>query len=277
MPELPEVETVVRELQASLIGKSFGQIITLRDDIREPIPDLSGLEGKRIASVSRRAKYIIIGVQGLAYGGQRNIATRHTPNAELIIHLGMSGQITIGRPQPRKKHDHVVFELSNGDEMVFNDARRFGLVTLNNPKLFSHLGPEPLSNEFNEEYLENALTRRKGPVKVALMDQELVVGVGNIYASEALFRSRINPKLPANKVKNLPMLISNIRAVLLEAIESGGSTLRDYVRSSGDLGYFQHSFAVYGRDKKPCVKCKASIEKITQAGRSTFYCPKCQK
>jgi formamidopyrimidine-DNA glycosylase len=258
MPELPEVETVVRELKHSLIGKSFRHIITLRDDIREPIPDLSEFEGKKIRSVTRRAKYIVI-------------------NDRLIIHLGMSGKIMIDKPQARKKHDHVVFELSSGEEMVFNDARRFGLVTIKNDKIFSHLGPEPFSEEFSEKYLKDALVRRKGPIKVALMDQELVVGVGNIYAAEALFRTGIDPKTPANKVKKLKMLIKNIRAVLAEAIESGGSTLRDYVRSSGDLGYFQHSFAVYGRDKKPCLKCRTNIEKITQGGRSTFYCPKCQK
>ncbi len=258
MPELPEVETVVRELQRSLIGKSFTQIITLRDKIREPIPDLSQFEGKKIDSVTRRAKYIVI-------------------NDKLVIHLGMSGKVIIDKPQERKKHDHVVFELSSGEEMVFNDARRFGLVALNTPKFFSHLGPEPFAKEFNEKYLKTQLANRKIPVKVAIMDQELVVGVGNIYAAEALFRTGINPKTPASKVKNLPLLITNIRAVLSEAIESGGSTLRDYVRSSGDLGYFQHSHAVYGRDKKPCIKCKTNIEKITQGGRSTFYCPKCQK
>ena len=258
MPELPEVETVVRELQHSLIGKSFRHIITTRDNIREPIPDLSEFEGKKIKSVTRRAKYIVI-------------------NDKLVIHLGMSGKIIIDKPQTRKKHDHVIFELSSGEEMVFNDARRFGLVTLKKPELFNHLGPEPFDEAFNEKYLKDTLSRRKGPVKVAIMDQELVVGVGNIYAAEALFRTGINPKTPANKVKKLPELIKNIRAVLAEAIESGGSTLRDYVRSSGDLGYFQHSHAVYDRKGKPCVKCKTNIEKITQGGRSTFYCPKCQK
>lgn len=258
MPELPEVETVVRELKQSLIGKKFGEIITLRDNIREPIPDLSGLHGAMIKSVTRRAKYIVI-------------------NDALVIHLGMSGQILIDRPKERKKHDHVIFELSNGDEMVFNDARRFGLVTLYKNELFSHLGPEPLSDEFTTAYLKKALSTRKGPIKVAIMDQELVVGVGNIYAAESLFRSGINPKTPANKVKNHAELVKNIRKVLEEAIESGGSTLRDYVRSSGELGYFQHSFAVYGREGKPCIKCKTPIEKITQGGRSTFFCPKCQK
>ena len=273
MPELPEVETVVRELQKSLIGNSFRQIITLRDNIREPIPDLSGFEGKKIGAVMRRAKYILIRIQdsGVRSRGEKTL------NPDLIIHLGMSGKIMVGRPQERKKHDHVVFELSNGDEMVFNDARRFGLVTISNERFFSHLGPEPLDAGFDAKYFKKALSTRKGPIKIAIMDQELVVGVGNIYAAESLFRTGIDPRTPANKVTKLAELIKNIRAVLTEAIESGGSTLRDYVRSSGDLGYFQHSHAVYGREKEPCIKCKTPIEKITQGGRSTFYCPKCQK
>lgn len=258
MPELPEVETVCRELQKSLIGNKFTQIITLRDKIREVIPDLSGLEGTKITAVERRAKYIII-------------------NSKLIIHLGMSGTIAIGAPKERKKHDHVVFELSNGEEMVFNDPRRFGLVTLYNDKYFAALAPEPLTPEFNAKYLAKTLKTRKTPIKTAIMDQTLVVGVGNIYASEALFRSRINPTTPANKVQNHALLVNNIKQVLAEAIESGGSTLRDYVRSSGDLGYFQHHHNVYGRVGQPCVLCQTPIAKITQCGRSTFYCPKCQK
>ena len=258
MPELPEVETVVRELQKSLVGHKFTEIITTRSNIREEIPDLSVLEGKKITSVTRRAKYIII-------------------NNKLVIHLGMSGTIRIRKPEAHKKHDHVIFSLSNGREMVFNDPRRFGLVTLYNDKYFKDLGPEPLEPEFNVKYLKNTLSSRSIAIKLAIMDQKVVVGVGNIYASEALFRSHINPTCPANKIKNHAELIKNIQNVLSEAIISGGSTLRDYVRSSGDLGYFQHHHAVYGHEGQPCQVCGSKIKKITQGGRSTFYCEKCQK
>jgi formamidopyrimidine-DNA glycosylase len=258
MPELPEVETVVRELQKSLIGNKFAEIITLRDKIREEIPDLSVLEGKKIKSVERRAKYIII-------------------NGELVIHLGMSGTIRVGKPQERKKHDHVVFNLNNGEEMVFNDPRRFGLVTLYSDRLFKDLGPEPLSDNFNAEYLKDALKNKKAAIKPVIMDQAVVVGVGNIYVAESLFMTGINPTTPANKIKKHGELVKNIRKVLEAAIESGGSTLRDYVRSSGDLGYFQHQHFVYGKEKTPCQNCGTEIKRLVQAQRSTFYCPKCQK
>ena len=165
--------------------------------------------------------------------------------------------------------------------MVFNDARRFGIITLKSQaaQFFEHLGPEPFSDEFDAKYLADKLKTRKAPIKPALMDQTLVVGVGNIYASEALFRSKISPKLAANKLSKpkLKELIKNIRAVLQDSINSGGSTLRDYVRSSGDTGYFQHHFDVYGKKGKPCPRCGSKIEQIVQAGRSTFYCQKCQK
>jgi formamidopyrimidine-DNA glycosylase len=161
--------------------------------------------------------------------------------------------------------------------MVFNDPRRFGLVTLYNDKYFKDLAPEPLTPEFNAEYLKTALKTKKAAIKTVIMDQAFVVGVGNIYASEALFMSKINPTTPANKIKNHAELVKNIKKVLTAAIESGGSTLRDYVRSSGDLGYFQHHHAVYGHEGQPCQVCGTSIKRITQAQRSTFYCPSCQK
>jgi formamidopyrimidine-DNA glycosylase len=277
MPELPEVETVVRELQKSLTGHKFTEIITTRSNIREEIPDLSCLEGAEIKEVERRAKYIIIRLQATGNRQKKEQSTIACQLSPLIIHLGMSGTIRIGKPEAHKKHDHVIFSLSNGREMVFNDPRRFGLVTLYNDKYFKDLGPEPLQPEFNVKYLKNALASRSCAIKLAIMDQKVVVGVGNIYASEALFRSRINPTCPANKVKNHAELIKNIQNVLSEAIISGGSTLRDYVRSSGDLGYFQHHHAVYGHDGEPCQVCSTKIKKITQGGRSTFYCAKCQK
>lgn len=267
MPELPEVETVRTELERHVTGKTIDEIDIRRPNIRIPIPDLSELNGKKISKVERRAKYLIIHFS-------------KTKEA-LVIHLGMSGKILLGLGLERKKHDHVVFHFNDNTEMVFNDARRFGVVTLKSKAedLFEHLGPEPFSEEFNPTYLYNKLKNRKAPIKPALMDQELVVGVGNIYAAEALFRSHINPKKPANKIPKakLPELIKNVRQVLQDSIESGGSTLRDYVRSDGDTGYFQHHFDVYGKQGKPCPRCKTKIAQITQAGRSTFYCPKCQK
>ncbi|PIR31981.1 MAG: DNA-formamidopyrimidine glycosylase [Alphaproteobacteria bacterium CG11_big_fil_rev_8_21_14_0_20_44_7] len=263
MPELPEVQTVCDELENFLPGRHFSQIITLRDKIRVPIPDLTVIEGLKIKQVHRRAKYIVINL---------------TDNPPLIIHLGMSGKITIGEPQERKKHDHVVFELDDGSEMVFNDARRFGLVTLGGDDLFAHLGVEPLSEEFDTDYLYAKLSNKSAPVKNIIMNQEVVVGVGNIYASEALFRSGILPSRAANKIKHkeCELLVQNIKAVLREAIASGGSTLRDYVRSSGDLGYFQHSHKVYGREGEACVSCSSEIKMMRQAGRSSFYCSICQ-
>jgi len=238
-----------------------------RGNIRIPIPNLSELHNKKITKIERRAKYLII-----HFGKFKD---------ELVIHLGMSGKILLGKDLTRKKHDHVVFHFTDSSEMVFNDARRFGVVTLKSMAgdLFKHLGPEPFSAEFDIKYLYDKLKTRKAPIKPALMDQTLVVGVGNIYASEALFRTKISPKTPANKLTKpkLTALIKNIRNVLQESIESGGSTLRDYVRSDGDTGYFQHHFDVYGKKGKPCPRCDGTIAQITQAGRSTFYCPNCQK
>lgn len=264
MPELPEVQTVVSELQTSFVGQKIVDVITLRDKIRYDIPDLSVLVGRKVTSVERRAKYIIIKIVG---------------NAPLIMHLGMSGKITIGAPKERIKHDHVIFELSNGEELVFNDARRFGFVVFDDGNQLAHLGPEPLSDAFDTNYLQAKLANKKQPIKTAIMDQAVVVGVGNIYASEALFRSKILPTRPAGAVTKAECkkLVQNIKNVLAEAIESGGSTLRDYVRSSGDLGYFQHSHQVYGRAGEPCQICKTKIALTRTGGRSSFFCPSCQK
>ena len=267
MPELPEVETVRTELERHITGKIIDEIDLRRDKIRIPIPDLSELHGKKISKVERRAKYLLIHFTKF--------------KDTLVIHLGMSGKILLGLGLTRKKHDHAVFIFTDGSEMVFNDARRFGLITLKSlsEKLFAHLGPEPFSNKFNATYLYGKLKTRKVPIKPALMDQGLVVGVGNIYAAEALFRSKINPKTASNKINRtkIERLIKNIRAVLQDSIDYGGSTLRDYRRTQGRVGKFQHKFDVYGKAGQPCPVCKTRIKQVTQAGRSTFYCPKCQK
>ena len=288
MPELPEVQTVVDELKQSLKNLTLKDVIILRDKIRYPVPDLSELIGSKVTEVKRRAKYIIISFNpSLTLPSGEGITTE-APLPEggvggglmqtIVIHLGMSGKVMIGQPQERLKHDHVVFEFDNGEEMVFNDARRFGFIIYKDSKFFDHLGPEPLEDEFDAEYLYNKLKTKTQPIKTAIMDQKLVVGVGNIYASEALFRSAIRPARKCDKVtkKECAKLVSNIKAVLNEAIASGGSTLRDYVRSSGDLGYFQHSHNVYGRAGEECNICAAEVKMLRQAGRSSFYCSKCQ-
>ncbi len=273
MPELPEVETLRRGLVPQLQGQRIRRVQLNRADLRVPFPpDLAEmLTGARINSLTRRAKYLLL----------------HLDNQQvLIIHLGMSGQLTI-RPQAgyeSRVHDHAVLLLEDGKQLIFNDPRRFGLwaraaeETLGAHPFFVHLGPEPLQETFDAQYLQAALSKRSGPIKPVLMDQKLVVGVGNIYACEALFRSRISPLMPANKaLKKSGLLVDSIRAVLTEAIASGGSTLRDYVRSSGDIGYFQHHFRVYGRENLPCEACQQPVRRIVQAGRSTFFCAVCQK
>jgi formamidopyrimidine-DNA glycosylase len=275
MPELPEVETVVRGLHKNIIGKKITDIQQSNKRLRIEYPANlhQVLINQKISEVIRRSKYILI----------KFIDNPHI----LVIHLGMSGKILFSTLEDyeAKKHDHFILYLDNNDLMIFNDARRFGLVTLveegniEDHKLFKSLGPEPFSDGFNEKYLSQKLEGKTISIKQAIMDANIVVGVGNIYASESLFRTGINPKKPAGKVssKRLAELIKNIRIVLQEAINSGGSTLRDYVRSDGEIGYFQHNFKVYNKANQPCVICGSNIKKIVQQGRSTYYCGKCQK
>ncbi len=273
MPELPEVETVRRGLEPRLLGQRVARVETMRANLRRAFPpDLAqALDGAKILSVGRRAKYLLLGTDR---------------GRTALVHLGMSGKLLLrpDRPEILDKHDHLLLTLEDGRVLVFNDARRFGLWALAETAelaahpLLRHLGPEPLSDDFTVDSLFSALQKRGGPVKPALMDQKLVVGVGNIYASEALFRAHIHPETPANSLKKnqLSLLVASIRAVLEAAIASGGSTLRDYVRSDGDVGYFQHNFAVYGRAGQPCQVCATPIDQITQAGRSSFFCSICQ-
>ena len=272
MPELPEVETVRAGLARSIEGKRVRTVHLHRKTLRTPITPgfAKRVEGKRIVAVRRRAKYLLMDLD----------------NGEVILaHLGMTGKMLIqnGEPETRHIHDHVQFAFDDGLWLTFNDARRFGMLAVLSPnQLRDHpgltaLGPEPLESAFNAKYLASQLARRTGPLKVALMDQVLVVGVGNIYASEALFRSKLSPKLSAREAMPFAAsLVRSIRAVLKAAIRSGGSTLRDYVRSSGEVGGFQHHFNVYERAGKPCPACGTAIERIRQAGRSTYYCPDCQ-
>lgn len=277
MPELPEVETVVRGLARALQGKRLVRLDLARPDLRSAIPaDLAHrIENRRIERLSRRAKYILVHFEG---GGV------------LIVHLGMSGRLIIAAPgeaPPRAKHDHAVFRFEDGTELRFNDARRFGLLDFamegqlaEHPR-FRDLGPEPLGNSFNGPALARLLKGKKTSIKAALLDQRVVSGLGNIYACEALYGASLSPRRLAGTVQGdrAERLAAAIRDVLTRAIAAGGSSLRDYVQASGELGYFQHHWAVYGKEGEPCpdCDCRAGIRRIVQGGRSTFYCAKRQR
>lgn len=283
MPELPEVETVRRGLQPVMTGARIEKAEVRRPDLRWPFPENmeKRLTGATVKALRRRSKYILA-----------DLSTEET----LIIHLGMSGRILIsGDPQAQfqhqhaaaEKHDHVVFHLDNKARITFNDPRRFGAMDLaptestDQHKLLVNLGPEPLGNALNETYLANALEGRETPIKSALLDQKVVAGLGNIYVCEVLYRAGISPSRSAARISQprIAALVPHIRDVLREAIAAGGSSLRDYRQTDGDLGYFQHTFAVYDREDQPCHKadCDGAIKRIVQSGRSSFYCPKCQR
>lgn len=273
MPELPEVETVCRGLQQALAGARIESVALRRANLRFDFPHgfAEMLAGKTIKSISRRAKYLLFELSG---------------NITLVAHLGMSGRFSVEAKTPKKyaAHDHVIITLNDGRTLIYNDPRRFGIMDIaitkkrEEHKLLAHLGPEPFARNFDSAYLKQALLARKAAIKVALMDQELVVGVGNIYASEALFLAKIDPRTPAHEAPpKAALLIRCIRKVLAAAIESGGSSLRDFLHVSGEAGYFQHQFNVYDREAEPCVVCGTPIASIRQAGRSTFYCRRCQQ
>jgi formamidopyrimidine-DNA glycosylase len=282
MPELPEVETVRRGLAPIMEGQRITRVLQRRPNLRFPFPDdLAGrLTGRLIEGLSRRAKYLLWHLEG----GQ-----------VLIGHLGMSGRMIThqGWPESFATHDHLVLEFSNGWVLRFNDARRFGfLVATSHNELTSHpllaaIGPEPLSDEFDGAVLAAALAGKRTPIKAALLDQHLVAGLGNIYVCEALWHARISPEREARQVSaaEAEVLARAIKDVLGRAIAAGGSSLRDYVQSDGELGYFQNSHVVYGREGQDCPDCaagrphpvapgnKGCIERIVQSGRSSFYCP----
>ncbi|WP_425050936.1 bifunctional DNA-formamidopyrimidine glycosylase/DNA-(apurinic or apyrimidinic site) lyase [Psychromarinibacter sp. S121] len=282
MPELPEVETVRRGLLPVMEGFAIDAADVRRPDLRWPFPERMAerLAGKTVTALRRRSKYILA-----------DLSSGET----LIVHLGMSGRMLIsGRMPgdffhdhaPTEKHDHVVLEMGSGARITFNDARRFGAMdlwpteTLEEHWLLKPLGPEPLGNAFHEDYLAERLRGRNTPIKSALLDQNVVAGLGNIYVCEALFRAQVSPRRKAGRIsdKRVRSLVPIIRDVLTEAIAAGGSSLRDYRQTSGELGYFQHTFRVYGREGLPCTTpgCGGTIARITQSGRSTFFCPKCQ-
>ncbi len=277
MPELPEVETVRRGLALRMEGRRITRLRLNRPDLRIPMPaDLPRhVEGRRVTSLGRRAKYILITLED---------------EGVVIAHLGMSGRMVLsepGKPEPPDPHDHVVFTLEDGAELRFNDARRFGLLDyarigeLGRHKLFAGLGPEPLGNGFNGPTLAASLAGRATPIKAALLDQRVVAGLGNIYVSESLYHAGLSPRRLAGTVTGprAERLARSIRDVLERAIAAGGSSLRDYVQADGELGYFQHHWAVYGREGERCpdCDCRAGIRRIVQGGRSTFYCAKRQR
>lgn len=277
MPELPEVETVRRGLLPVMETFIFDEVTLNRPNLRFPFdPQFKErLEGQTLVTLSRRAKFL----QAELSSGER-----------LFMHLGMSGRFTIEAqqlanfvhaPKTNPKHDHVIFKMSSGHTITFNDPRRFGfmeLVAKDAPYRLDDLGPEPLSNAFNAPALRRALKGKKSKIKAALLDQRVVAGLGNIYVCEALFRAGISPKRVAGRllVKENELLTRYIKDVISEAIEAGGSSLKDFANTEGELGYFQHNFSVYGRENDPCPTCTTPIARISQSGRSSFYCPKCQ-
>lgn len=270
MPELPEVETCKRGLEQHLPGLCVTNVIVRQSKLRYPVTTQlrKQLLGCRFTAVTRRAKYLLL----------------HTDKGDVIVHLGMSGSIhLLTQYQNNRAHDHIDLNLENGNVLRYTDPRRFGAWlwcdnALEHP-LFLRLGPEPLSTEFNADYLWSQLQRRRVAIKIALMNSHIVVGVGNIYASEALFAAAISPLRPANSLsqKDCAALVKTIQQVLRRAIKAGGTTLKDFVNSQGKPGYFQQQLNVYGRKEEPCTLCKAPIVAIQLGGRSTFYCSECQK
>ena len=274
MPELPEVETVCRGLESSLVGHQLTKVIQRRPDLRWPLPEnfAERLQGRTVKRLYRRAKFILADLDD---------------DYVWMTHLGMSGRMFVHEePEPTLgKHDHIVIETDGGHIIIFQDHRRFGMMdlvigkNLKNHRLLSGLGPEPLGNSFNGVTLSDALRGRRTPIKSALLNQKVVAGLGNIYVCEALFHSGISPRRLATSIpgRRAERLAPAIRDVLTKAIAKGGSTLRDYVQASGELGYFQHEFSVYGREGQPCASCAKPVSRLVQAGRSTFFCSNCQR
>ncbi len=271
MPELPEVETTLRGLTPHLSGQRIAQVVVRNPQLRWPIPvNLPKiLCGQTIHELRRRAKYLLL----------------QCDSGTLILHLGMSGSLRVlPEKTPPEKHDHFDLVLSNGTLMRLRDPRRFGAVLWHEGDLTLHpllakLGPEPLLDNFDAAHLYRATRRRSAAIKQVIMDSHVVVGVGNIYASESLFHAGIRPQLAASKLslRRCTRLVQTIRETLSASIAQGGSTLRDFVDSNGKPGYFQQSYTVYGRTGEPCRVCGTAIKQIVQGQRSTFYCPHCQK
>ena len=271
MPELPEVETTRRGIEPHVTGAKVREVIVKRHDLRQPVsPTLASIEGRKIRSVIRRSKYLLFGIDD---------------GSTVMIHLGMSGSLRVIGPEDAwKKHDHLGITLSNGKQLRFHDPRRFGLalhLTLppEEHPLLKNLGPEPLEDAFGAKHLRSACATRKAAIKLVIMDAKVVVGVGNIYASESLFRAGILPQTAANTLTlpRLKRLTAAIKEVLVDSIEQGGTTLRDFLKSDGEPGYFRQKLFVYERKGQPCLKCGTPIRHAVMGQRSTYWCPKCQR
>lgn len=271
MPELPEVETTRLGLEPHVRNQSITELIVRRRDLRQPVTrGISAIEGSRIARVERRSKYLLFELKDAGH---------------LLFHLGMSGSLRVAKPSEEwRKHDHVGITLANGRQLRFHDPRRFGLMLwikgdpAKHP-LLRQLGPEPLSNDFTADYLKRACGKRNAAIKLVIMDAKVVVGVGNIYASESLFRAGISPRIAARRLSKprLESLVAAIREVLAESIEQGGTTLRDFLNSEGNPGYFKQRLFVYGRKGEPCRVCGTPIRHAVMGQRATYWCPVCQK
>lgn len=270
MPELPEVETTCRGIAPHSEGRTVRDVVVRQPQLRWPVPDsLNRLVGQTINAVSRRAKYVLL----------------ETDAGTAMLHLGMSGSLrVVDAALPAGKHDHVDLVLDSGQAIRLHDPRRFGAVlwtedAIEYHKLIQHLGPEPLTDAFNAGYLYACAQKRSLSVKQFIMDAQVVVGVGNIYASESLFMAGISPKRAANKVSKARyvLLTDCIKSVLAKAIQQGGTTLRDFVQAEGKPGYFQQQLNVYGRSGEDCRQCGETIRQIKQGQRSTFYCARCQR
>lgn len=270
MPELPEVETTLRGIEPYLLGHVIRKIIVSEPRLRWPVaPEITQLEGAKILKLQRRAKYLLM----------------FTDKGHMIWHLGMSGSMRIlAQHLPQKVHEHVILQLDDKNSLRFRDPRRFGalLLTQHDPmqhKLLAQLGPEPLSDDFNVDYLLEKCRNRKTAIKNLIMDSHVVVGVGNIYACESLFSSGINPKTIAMRISRarIQRLVAAIKRILQQAISQGGTTLQDFTQADGKPGYFAQQLQVYGLENQKCQQCAQPIKRITQGQRSTFYCSRCQK
>ncbi|MCY4305818.1 MAG: bifunctional DNA-formamidopyrimidine glycosylase/DNA-(apurinic or apyrimidinic site) lyase [Aestuariivita sp.] len=282
MPELPEVETILRGLTPVMSGGLIEKAEVNRHDLRWPLPERMAhqLTGQRITRLHRRSKFILAELSS---------------NKTLLIHLGMSGRLSVSYNTSSsstmhfisKKHDHVLLHLDSGKTVTYNDPRRFGMMDLcstsaiTQHKLLLNLGPEPFDEQFNIEYLTRILKDKRSPIKNVLLNQKIIAGLGNIYVCETLFRACIHPKREGAQIsrRRITRLVPIIKEVLQDAINAGGSSLRDYRQTNGELGYFQHAFDVYGREGKKCRRfhCAGTIKRITQSGRSSFFCSKCQR
>ena len=278
MPELPEVETVRRGLAPVMEGFVFDRVQLNRPDLRFPFAEgfIDRIQETTLTRLTRRAKFL----RAELSSGER-----------LFMHLGMSGRFTIDTSptadfvhahNTNPKHDHVIFEMSSGARITYNDPRRFGFMELigeGEPYRLDHLGPEPMGNGFNAPDLREKLKGKKSKIKAALLDQRNIAGLGNIYVCEALYRAGISPKRAAGRltVAETENLVGYIKDVIQDAIKAGGSSLKDFANTEGDLGYFQHSFDVYGREGEECNSCTAPIRRIVQSGRSSFFCSTCQR